>query len=220
MNEALYNTKGARSFKACRGRVAPRALAFLVLVGVVAAIGAVALGLVSVPGISEDVEAKTQALLDAGQDLQEGFSRILSAGVDFDEIVVDPTQTNDMTDLFAAHGGGVNPPPVTMAATPATDVWYYPLLAIPKLGSAAGSRMAVLHVSKAVCDAVNRRVNALPNGIASAQTADLGSFAAMELRAVPDWPEALAGRPVGCVGNKTNTGVPSGFYFYQAIGVR
>ena len=30
-----------------------------------------------------------------------------------------------------------------MGAAPTTDAWYYPLIAVPKLGTSAGSRVAV-----------------------------------------------------------------------------
>ncbi len=195
-------------------------LFIIAILGILAAAIAAGSGSFTTSTTTESNRTKAAAIIQIGQILQTGFDRLLGAGADFEDIVIDPVQTSSSVDLFSPNGGGITPPSVTMSADPATVVWYYPILAVPHIGTTAGSRVAVLQVTSGVCDEINLRVNAYATGTATTDKADLGNFASTSVNAVSDWPADFAGKPTGCVQNTNNSGSPAGYYFYQVIGVR
>lgn len=193
-------------------------LFIIAVLGILAAAIAAGSGSFTIGTTNETNKARASAIIDIGQNLKIGMDRILGNGVEFTSIVIDEDNTSDTVDLFSPAGGGIAAPSTTMAATPGTDVWSYPLIAVPKLGTSSGSRVAVIRVSEGVCDDINSKANALAAGVAHTQRADLGDFTATTLNAGTNWPNGLKGKSTGCVEN-TNA-ASTGFYFFQVMGIR
>lgn len=220
MLRPLNLIKNSVSIRGKRGIAIGPILFIIAILGILAAAIAAGSGSFTTSTTTESNRTKAAAMIQIGQILQTGFDRLLGAGTDFDDIIIDPVQTASSVDLFSPNGGGITPPSVTMSSDPGTVVWYYPLIAIPHIGTAAGSRVAVLQVSSGVCDEINLRVNAYVAGTAATDKADLGNFATTTVNSASNWPSDFAGKSTGCVQNTNNTGSPAGFYFYQVIGVR
>lgn len=197
-------------------------LFIIAVLGILAAAIAAGSGSFTTGTASESNRAKASAIIDIGQNLKIGFDRILGNGIDFADVVIDPISTSAADDLFSPTGGGIGAPSTTMAYAPGTDVWYYPLVAIPNLGTTAGSRLAVIRVSSGVCDDINAKVAALAAGTAHAEAKAIGDFSdpALINPGAANWPPSLAGKPTGCVENTDATGSPAGYYFYQVLGIR
>ncbi|HAX92087.1 MAG TPA: hypothetical protein DCY07_07780 [Rhodospirillaceae bacterium] len=196
-------------------------LFIIAILGILAAVITAASSAFTAGTTNESSRTKAAALIDIGQHLKIGFERIVSNGIDFDSVIIDPTLTSLDTHLFAPAGGGITSPSPTMAATPATDVWLYPLIAFPGTGGAAGQRFAVIRVDEGVCDEVNLKANALAAGTAHAEVLPLGDFTSAALlddSAPGDWPASLEGKTTGCVENSSLES--PGFFFYQVIGIR
>lgn len=198
-------------------------LFIIAVLGILAAAIAAGSGSFTTSTTSESNRARASALIDMGQNLKVGFDRIVGNGVDFDDVVINPDNTSTANDLFSPLGGGIGAPSVTMGATPGTDIWHYPLIAIPKLGTASGSRVGVLRVTDGVCDEINARTNALTAGYAHGAAIDLGDFGGDQDTLVSpgnNWPASLQGRPTGCVENLNSDTISAGFYFYQVMGIQ
>lgn len=194
-------------------------LFIIAVLGILAAAIAAGSGSFTTGTTGESNRAKATALIDIGQNLKIGFDRIVGNGVDFASVVIDPTQTDGSADLFSPLGGGITAPSTTMAETPLTDTWEYPLIAIDGIGTANGQRVAVLKVSEGVCDEINLKTIAIAAGTADTEGDDLGDFTSGSLiNNIGNWPDSFDSKPVGCVEN-TNA-VTTGFYFYQVIGIQ
>ncbi len=185
---------------------------------------------------SEGNKAKASALIQIGENLKIGMDRLsMENGVAYNGWTTAPANTSANVDLFSPTGGGIAAPSVAMAGNPASDVWYYPQIGIPNLGTYTSNtsntvQVAVLNVPAGVCAEVNYRANGTSN--APVQKA-LGNFAVLASQAQgtlaananTNWPVAadgvnLAGKPVGCVGN-SNTGTgAAGYFFYQVLYVQ
>jgi len=193
-------------------------LFIIAILGILAAAIAAGSGSFSTGTATESAKAKAVALIDIGQTLKLGFERIVGRGIYFDSVDLDPTHTTATDDLYSPSGGGISPPSVTMAETPASDAWMYPLLTIPSIGSSSGSRVALIEVAEDVCDQVNILANALAAGTADTDGAALGDFSSASLNTVAAWPANFDGKMTGCVEN--TTAATAGFFFYQVIGVQ
>ncbi len=194
-------------------------LFIIAILGILAAAIAAGSGSFTASTSSEGNKTKAATLIEIGQNIKIGFDRIIgTANATFDSssdtVNIDPNDTTATTDLFSPTGGGVVAPSVTLANDPTTDTWLYPLIAIPKLGTTAGNRLAMLKVSSAVCTEINSKAN----GIATPAVADLDDFTAATLNPATNWPAAMDGKMVGCVQN--NDAASTGYYFYQVLGVR
>lgn len=191
------------------------------VLGILAAAIAAGSGSFTTGTATESNRAKSAAIIDIGQNLKIGFDRIIGTGVDFDDVVINPNNTSSSFDLFSPLGGGIAAPSVTMAADPANDKWYYPLIEIPKLGTSNGCRTAVLRVTKGVCDDINSKVAALSAGAVDTAV-NLGNFGGDQATVINAtlWPADLQGKPTGCVNNSDATVAAAGYYFYQVLGIQ
>ncbi len=202
-------------------------LFIIAVLGILAAAIAAGSGSFTTGTSSESNRAKASALIDIGQNLKIGFDRIVGNGIAFGSVVINPANTDDENDLFSPTGGGIGAPSVTMAATPTSDEWHYPLIAIPRIGTTSGSRVAVLRVgepgSAGVCDEINSKANALTAGDTHDDPIDAGidlGSAALISVAATEWLDELEGHPTGCVETTNSTTIPAGFYFYQVLGIQ
>lgn len=193
-------------------------LFIIAVLGILAAAIAAGSGSFTIGTTNETNKARASALIDIGQNLKIGMDRIQGNGVDFDDVVINENETANTVDLFSPSGGGIAAPSTTMSATPSTDVWYYPLIAIPRLGTTDGSRLAVIRVTDGVCDDINTKANALAIGTAHAQAADIGDFSSTSLNTGASWPASFKGRSTGCVENTNST--TTGYFFYQVLAIR
>jgi hypothetical protein len=204
----------------CAGIAIGPILFIIAVLGILAAAIAAGSGSFTTGTTGEGNRAKATAMIDMGQNLKIGFERILGNGIDFSTVDLDPVNTTLSTHLFSPLGGGITSPSVSMAAAPATDVWNYPLIAIPAIGTTAGSRVAVLRVAEGVCDEINSKVNTMATGAAHGATDDIGDFGLGTLIDGTNWPGIFDGKMIGCVENENSTTIAAGFYFYQVLGVR
>lgn len=203
-------------------------LFIIAVLGILASAIAAGSGSFTTNTTGESNRTKAAALIEVGQNLKVGFERLTGSGVvRFDTaastVNIDPDDTTAPEDLFSPMGGGILAPAISLANDPSTDVWYYPLVNIPKIGTGntganGGNQLAVLEVEAGVCDDVNLKIAGLP---ATPPAEDLGNFSVATL--IPaansaDWPAELQGKPTGCVDN--NNATTAGYYFYQVIGVR
>jgi len=212
--------KSKQRFKSNDGIAIGPILFIIAVLGILASAIAAGSGSFSTSTTSESNRAKSSALIDMGQSLKIGFDRIIGNGVDFSSVNINPTATSATTDLFSPTGGGISAPSVTMAATPSSDTWHYPLIAIPNIGTSNGSRVAVLRVGAGVCNEVNTRANAVASGTALTEVADIGDFAASALNNGATWPNSFKGKMTGCVDNSNSTTIAAGYYFYQVLGIQ
>ncbi len=210
---------GSRCHAAEAGIALGPILFVLAILGLLAAAIASGGGYFSNNSTNEAARTNAAALIQSGNLLKVGFSRLIGNGVEFDNIVIAPNSTTDDVDLFSPSGGSVNVPMNTLANNPATDVWHYPLAALPQMGTGATDRIALLKVNKALCNESNIKANALStdadNGILSA---DVGDVIAVTLTGAAAWPTPLIGQEIGCLKN-TNATTP-GYFYFQVLGVR
>jgi len=211
-------------------------LFIIAVLGILAAAIAAGSGSFTSGTAQESNRTKAAAMIEIGQNLKIGYERIASSlnatvGTDFDAIIINQNNTSETVDLFSPTGGGISAPSTTMGLDPSSDVWMYPVIDVPKIGTGSaggGNKVAVLRVSPGVCDEINYRTNALtippiPADAGSSMDgtgagADLGDFSDTAENDGSNWPTSLEGKPVGCVHN-TNTTTP-GYFFYQVIGIR
>ena len=183
---------------------------------------------------SEGNKTKASAIIQIGDNLKTGMDRLtMENGVDYNAWVIGVANTQNNVDLFSPTGGGIAPPSTAMAGSPGSDVWLYPQIAIPNLGTynttpANTLQVAMLNVAQGVCQEINNRANgqnvapvvaALGN---FAKPASAGNIASTTIAAWPDTVGAntvnLFGKPVGCV-NNNNPG-SAGYYFYEVLYVQ
>lgn len=194
-------------------------LFILAILGLLAAAIASGGGSFNSSSASEAARTHAAALIQAGNLLKVGFSRLIGGGVEFDSIVIDPNSTANDTDLFSPSGGSVNVPMNTLANNPASDSWLYPLAALPQLGTSATDRVALLKVSKALCNQVNIKANAISTDVDNGTLgADVGDVTTASLTGAASWPTPLIGQEVGCLKN-TNAATP-GYFYFQVLGIR
>jgi hypothetical protein len=190
------------------------------ILGILAAAIAASSGSFTGSSAREGSRTQASAMIEIGTLLKIGFTRLIGNGIDFDAIVIDNTATTMDVDLFSPSGGSVtNIPSVTLAADPATDLWYYPLGVLPQIGSGGSDRLALLRVSLLTCTQINQQAN----GVSVLATdpsmgADIGDPSVSPLTGAASWPAPLVGKEVGCLRN-TNTTRP-GYMFFQVLGIR
>ncbi|MCL2469161.1 MAG: hypothetical protein FWF24_02890 [Alphaproteobacteria bacterium] len=201
-------------------------LFIIAVLGILAAAIAAGSGSFTTNATSEGNRAKAAALVDIGQTLRIGFDRIMSNGIDISDIRIDPDSTSQPEDLFSPIGGGISPPSTTMGADPTTDEWHFPLIAIPRLGTGAGSRVAMLRVQKGVCDEINSRIVGLAQidiNDLNRTRVSLGDITSQEqfaMDATDAWPLKLRGKQMGCVRLDDSNNVPEGYYFFQVLSIQ
>ncbi len=196
-------------------------LFIIAILGILAAAIAAGSGSFTTGTNTESNRTKAAAIIEIGQNLKVGFDRIVGNGTAFASVDINASNTSDTDMLFSPTGGGIAAPSTTMAATPASDSWMYPLVDMTNLGTGTGNRLAVLKVTAGVCDEINNKANSTvitstPGGTIGAAVA-LGNFSGATL--IDDsatWP--LPGKPTGCVNN--SNGTTGGYYFYQVIGIQ
>ncbi len=195
------------------------------LLFIIAILGVLAIAIAASSGsftgstASDSARLKASSLIQIGGLLKVGFARMTGAGVDFDNINIDPTATTNDNDLFAPSGGSVNVPSVTLANNPAVDSWHYPLAALPYIGTGQTDRLAMLRVEKGVCNEANIKTNALATDADdSSMTADVGDVTATTLSGAAQWPVPLNTKESGCVHN--SNGTTPGYYYFQVLGIR
>jgi len=199
-------------------------LFIIAILGILAAAVAAGSGSFTSSTTNEASSTKASAIIDIGNNLKTGFDRVTIGenGVVFANVVISVDHTDATTDLFSPTGGGVGVPSVSLANTPGTDAWHYPLIALPGIGTASGSRIALLQISSAVCDQINLKANGLAAGTAHTDAADLGDFASAGpiASAATNWPNDFKGKSVGCVENTDHTTLAAGYFFYQVLGIQ
>jgi hypothetical protein len=194
-------------------------LFIIAVLGILAAAIAAGSGSFTTNTHGENTRTRATAMIDIGQNLKIGMDRVFGLGTDLVDVVIDPTVTSGNDSIFSPTGGGISPPSVTMAADPTSDEWAYPFIAVPGLGTASGSRVAVLRVTDVVCDEINSKVNAMAAGTASGASANIGDFTSTAVNDGSTWPTEFDGKPVGCVHNTNSASIAAGFYFYQVLAV-
>lgn len=215
LDESLYENKLPSDAGIAIGPI----LFIIAVLGILAAAIAAGSGSFTTNTHGENTRTRATAMIDIGQNLKIGMDRVVGLGTDIVDVVIDPTVTSGDDAIFSPIGGGISAPSVTMAADPATDTWHYPTIAVPGIGTASGSRVAVLRVTDVVCDEINSKVNAMAAGTASGGAADIGDFTATAVNDGSAWPSDFDGKPVGCVYNSNSTSIAAGFYFYQVLAV-
>lgn len=194
-------------------------LFILAILGILAAAVAASSGSFNGNSMAEAARTNASALIQSGNLLKVGFSRLIGSGADFDNIVIDPNSTVNDMDLFSPSGGSVNVPLNTLANNPATDIWHYPLAALPQMGTSATDRVALLKVGKALCNQINIKANALATDADDVSlAADAGDATAATLAGAANWPMPLIGKEVGCLKNLNAT--TPGYFYFQVLGVR
>lgn len=188
------------------------------ILGILAA--AIAAGSGSFTGSSSTESARTKAaaLIQIGQNLKVGADRLVGIGYDADTIHIDITSTTLDNDLFSPSGGGVGVPSVTMANTPASDIWHYTHLAGTNMGTTATELVAFLPIAATVCDQVNVKANAISTSASNDSTlaADIGDIA-NDPSGAAAWPTKLKAMPTGCM---KGSGTSAGYYYYQVLVMR
>jgi hypothetical protein len=193
------------------------------ILGVLAA--AIAAGSGSFTGSSsaESARTKAAALIQIGQNLKVGMDRLQGLGYSASDVIISPTATSADTDLFSPSGGGVTAPSVTMANTPASDLWHYPYISITNMGTATSERLATVRVALDVCNQINQRANAITGDAASVVglAADVGDLTSTADPAAgfTAWPGSLAGKSIGCLKN-TDASATNTYWFYQILSIR
>jgi type II secretory pathway pseudopilin PulG len=192
-------------------------LFIVAILGILAAAIAASSGSFTAGSNTEKNRSYAAALLQVGTNMKNGFDRVLGNGVDHAAVTINDSLTVNDTDLFSPHGGGVAVPSTSMAVVPSTDVWHFINGAVPKFGTTATERLAVIRVEEGICDQVNNKAGGLSTTPAPI---DLGDFTneTTDLAGSASWPAALQGQSVGCVDN--NNAISSGYWFYQVLGIR
>ena len=210
-----------RRFSSDAGIAIGPILFIIAVLGILAAAIAAGSGSFTTSTTGESNRAKAAAIIDIGQNLKIGHDRIIGSGVvEFADVNIDPTSVENVDDLFSPLGGGISPPSVTMAATPASDIWHYPLVAIPGICTAAGGcRLAIIAVTEPVCTEINSKANALATP-ASFAIDDLFADTGTTPVDTTNWPAAFDGKPTGCIEVDADATMAAGFYFYQVIGIQ
>ncbi len=211
--------RGRRGVSAEAGIALGPILFIVAILGILAAAIAASSGSFSGNNRNEAARTNASALIQIGNLLKVGFSRLIGSGIEFDSIIIDPNSTVNDTDLFSPSGGSVNVPMHTLANDPAIDIWHYPLAALPQMGTSATDRIALLKINKALCLQINIKANAISTDADdSALVADIGDVTAGTLTGVAAWPTPLISKEMGCLKNTNVT--TAGYFYFQVLGVR
>src|ERR1700722_2403033 len=133
-------------------------------------------GSFTAPTASESAKTKASAIIQLGDTLKMGLDRLtMENAVSWGNWVISVNETSGNNDLFSPTGGGISPPSISMAADPGNDVWYYPIAAVPGLGTPAPEQLAVLNVASDVCNEINNRAA----GVLTPAGGALGDFLLM-----------------------------------------
>lgn len=187
----------------------------LAILAVLAAALAAGSGSFTGSAAQETKRVSAAALIESALVLKHAVDKMAGNNAAVTDVVIDPDSTSNDNDLFSPSGGGVNAPSVIMANDPSSDVWCYPTAAVPRVGTSAVERLAMLKVSATLCDEINDRANAM----STPGAADIGDPASGALGAdAANWPNLLEGKPTGCV-NNSNADSP-GYWFYQILGIQ
>ena len=162
---------------------------------------------------TESSRTKASALIQIGETLKVGMDRVtMENGVDLSSVVINASNSTNNVDLFSPTGGGITPPSTSLAATPGTDVWHYPQIALPSLGTSAVEQLAVLRIDAATCNEINNKAN----GVNTPAVGDFGNFQQATPTPADTWP--FTAKPLGCVQN--NDAGSTGYFFYQTLYVQ
>ena len=212
-------------------------LFIIAILAILAAAIAAGSGSFNTSTASEGNKAKASALIQVGDNLKVGMDRLtMENQVAYNGWTVNAANTSNNVDLFSPTGGGIAAPSIAMAGNPGSpggnngDVWYYPQLAIPQIGTYSANsqntiQIAALNVAPGVCAEINNRANGqnvAPNPLNVGNFATLPSSGNVASASNANWPSInnatslnLYGRPVGCV---TNNGAGSvGYFFYEVL---
>ncbi|MBY0428274.1 MAG: hypothetical protein K2Q32_03555, partial [Alphaproteobacteria bacterium] len=105
----------------------------------------------------ETARVNSMAMLQIGQSLKLGTDRVLTLGTLGPAVTFTGAAT--IADIFSTTGGGLTFPSTALAANPSSDTWKYITAPVTNIGTAAADTIAVLPVSTAVCDQINKLVN-------------------------------------------------------------
>jgi hypothetical protein len=166
--------------------IAIGAILFMVaILAILAAAVAAGSGSFTSSTTNDSSRTKSSALVSIGDNLNTGMEHITAEGGILPlSVVLDPTQTSGVTDLFSPSGGGIAAPSVSMANNPVYDVWYYPTGYVKGIGTGSGGSydiLAVLPVSPGVCAEINNRTQ---GQALTPATAALGDFTSATAGAV------------------------------------
>jgi hypothetical protein len=205
-----------RTFSSARADCSGFAVGAILLVVALLAILAIAIaaGSSTFATSSTQEASRTNAaeMISIGQHLKSGVDRVVSGGTVLANIIIDPANTTNTTDLFAPSGGGLVFPSTALANDPASDGWIFTWGAVTNMGTSGLERIAVLKVNQGVCDQINKEGG---NGTTPGAE-DLGAI--NNTTNFSAWPSSgMDSKLVGCVNNSA-TGA-SGYYFFQVLGV-
>jgi len=214
--KAVHNLMNERLQKNAGIAIGP-ILFIIAILAILAAAIAAGSGSFTSPTASESAKTKASAIIQLGDTLKMGLDRLtMENAVSWGNWVISVNETSGNNDLFSPTGGGISPPSISMAADPGNDVWYYPIAAVPGLGTPAPEQLAVLNVASDVCNEINNRAA----GVLTPAGGDLGDFSStsdLSPETSTNWPAALNGKTVGCV---VNTHIGTRYYFYEVLYVQ
>ena len=172
---------------------------------------------------TESNRTKASALIQIGENLKIGADRLVMENeVPFSSIDTNSANTTGNNELFSPEGGGITAPSYSLANNPSNngfanggDIWYYPMGAVPGLGTNSDEMLAVLSVGEGVCSEINNKANSL----VTPATAALGDFTSNseDTDIASGWPAVLNGHTVGCV---QNSSMSNEYFFFQVLVVQ
>ncbi|MBY0428275.1 MAG: hypothetical protein K2Q32_03560 [Alphaproteobacteria bacterium] len=163
----------------------------------------------------ETARVNATAMLQIGSTLKLGTDRVIGLGTLGSAVTFTGAATT--ADIFSITGGGLTFPSTALAATPATDTWKYVTAPVTNIGTTAVDTIAVLKVSSAVCDQINKIVNGpttTPTGFAPSSATWFTASAGMTNWDAGTGANTLDGKLAGCFNAITNS---PGTYFYQVL---
>jgi hypothetical protein len=165
---------------------------------------------------------KAAGLIQVAESLKIGMDRLTieNGGTPSGSsaFTINPSNTTGVYDLFSPTGGGIAPPPASLAATPNSDTWRYLTGQFPGMGTTAVDYIAVLNIVGDVCNEVNNRVGVATSIVPTNLTAN-AIFGGTTLPATGNnvanllnVPSELSGKSLGCFGDSAGR-----YYFYEII---
>ncbi len=152
------------------------------------------------------------SIIQIGQGLRSGMTRIVALGAAAASVDVNTQNTTGNLALFSSQGGGLVAPSTMLAASPGSDAWIFTWGPVTNVGGPSLERLALLKVSQGLCDQVN-----LLLGIGATATGDIGALD--NTTNMSAWSAGLnvayGGRLAGCIDN--SNAVTPGYYFYQVL---
>ena len=202
-------------------------LFIIAVLGILAAAISAGSGSFSNSTTNESNNTKAAALMDIGQSMKMGFDRIMGEqGTAVNAVNLATTDLNDVNGLFSPIGGGMSPPSKTMSYNSGTGTWYFPMLNLTAVGvgTAAGSRVAMIQVDSSVCTTINTKANGqtLPTAtvaIPDVTAASTNNGVTVLTVAATQW--GISSAVTGCVQEEATTGgLTAGYYFFQVLGIQ